>query len=318
MSRPAMVSRRSCLLAGALSSPILAAYAQAERRHRVLTALPAIHALTVALCTGTAIDVVRLPSEEAIPMEGQANALSRLGAQAFGDAEAVVALSRLWRADPLFPTARRHNLRIIDIDASYSWNAGKPGLAVMRVPQNSGFGLDPGDTELGLSPYAWLSPINAMRMAAIVSDDLARLSPSDTGRIKRNLAALEARIRRLKADYGARVAKLPDPRLVSLAGEFVYLFEDFGIFVDGWFVKQDIDWSDADCTAFTTYLRERGVRVVAHKWMPNDSILSAAKDGGARLLVLDAGNPGLLADEHHEYVDLVRFNLDALLSAFEK
>ena len=285
-------------------------------RQQVLVALPAVYVLTSALSDGTALEVVRLPAEAAVPMESQANALSRLDAKVFQQAEAVVTLSSLWRADPLYAAARHHNLRIIEIDASHSWDTVKPSVAVTRVPSSDVPWAAASDVDEGPSPYVWLSPVNAMRMSALIAADLERLAPADAPRIKRNLAALEDRLRRLKANYGARLTAVPDLRVLSLANEFTYLFGEFGVFVDGWFVRQDIDWSDADYAALTHYLRERDIRVVVHKWAPDAKIVKAIEDGGARLLVLDTGNPGILADTANGYEALLGSNLEALLAAF--
>jgi len=284
--------------------------------HPVLTAVPAVHALSSALSEGTAIRVARLPAGAAAPMEGQANVLSRVEAEVFQQAEAVVTLGSLWRADALYATARRHNLRIVEIDASRSWDVAKLGVAVMRAPSNDVPWADARGEDAGLSPYAWLGPVNAMRMAALIAVDLARLSPTDAPRIEQNLAALEGRLRRLKAQYGARLVDVPDPRVLSLASEFVYLFAEFGIFVDGWFVRQDIDWSDSDRAALTRHLREQGIRVVVHKWKPDEKIAKAIEQGGARLVILDAGDPGALADAAQGYESLLTSNMDALLAAF--
>lgn len=285
-------------------------------RPRVLVALPAVYALTSALSEGTHIEAIRLSPEAPVPMESLANALSRLDPSVFQQADAVVTLGNLWHEDPLYATARRHNLRIVEIDASRSWEAIKSAVAVVRVPPNDVPWAMADNVNGSLSPYAWLSPINGMRMSALIATDLARLSPADAPRIAINLAALESRLRRLKADYGARMVALPDMRVLSLANEFIYLFGEFGIFVDGWFVRQDIDWSDADRTALTQYLRERDIRVVVHKWAPDEKIVKAIQDGGARLLILDSGNPGILADAATSYDALLRSNLDALLTAF--
>jgi ABC-type Zn uptake system ZnuABC Zn-binding protein ZnuA len=285
-------------------------------RQQVLVALPAVYALTSALSDGTTLEVVRVPTDAAVPMESQANALSRLDAAVFQQAEAVVTLSSLWRADPLYATARRHNLRIVEIDASRSWDTIKPGVAATRAPSNDVPWAAASDVDEGQSPYAWLGPVNAMRMSALIAADLARLAPTDAPRIERNLAALEGRLRRLKADYGARLTAVPDLRVLSLANEFIYLFGEFGVFVDGWFVQQDIDWSDADRAALTRYLRERDIRVVVHKWAPDAKIAKAIEDGGARLLILDTGNPGMLADKANGYEALLGSNLEALLTAF--
>lgn len=285
-------------------------------RQQVLVALPAVYALTSALSAGTTLEVVRVPVDVAVPMESQANALSRLDAAVFQQAEAVVTLSSLWRADPLYATARRHNLRIVEIDASRSWDSIKPGVAATRAPANDVPWAAASDVDQGPSPYAWLGPVNAMRMSALIAADLARLAPADAPRIEHNLAALESRLRRLKAAYGARLTMVPDLRVLSLANEFIYLFGEFGVFVDGWFVRQDIDWSDADRAALTQYLRERDIHVVVHKWAPEARIAKAIEDGGARLLILDTGNPGMLADTANGYEALLGSNLEALLAAF--
>ncbi|WP_231987677.1 metal ABC transporter substrate-binding protein [Pseudomonas thivervalensis] len=285
-------------------------------KQQVLVALPAVYALTSALSAGTALEIVRVPTDAAVPMESQANALSHLDAAVFQQAEAVVTLSNLWRADPLYATARRHNLRIVEIDASRSWDAVKPGVAATRAPANDVPWAAASDVDEGPSPYAWLGPVNAMRMSALIATDLARLSPADTPRIEHNLAALESRLRRLKADYGARLTAVPDLRVLSLANEFIYLFGEFGVFVDGWFIRQDLDWSDADRAALTRYLRERDIRVVVHKWAPDARIAQAIEDGGARLLILDTGNPGRLADTASGYEALLGSNLEDLLAAF--
>lgn len=285
-------------------------------QQQVLVALPAVYALTSVLAEGTRIEVVRVPTDTAVPMESQANALSRLDPAVFQKAVAVVTLSSLWRADPLYATARRHNLRIVEIDASHSWDSLKPGIAVTRVPASDVPWTDTRNGEGALSPYAWLGPINAMRMSALIAADLARLSPTDALRITRNLAAFDGRIRQLKANYGDRLLKLPDLRALSLSSEPVYLLGEFGVYVDGWFVRQDIDWTDADLAALTRYLREREIRVVVHKWAPEARIAQAIEDGGARLLILDIGNPGLLANKANSYEALLSSNLDALLAAF--
>ena len=305
---------KAAVLAALLGSPLWACADAA--RQQVLVALPALAALTSALSEGTTLDVVRVPADAPVPMESQANALSRLAPAVYQHAAAVVTLSSLWRGDPLYAAARRSNLRIVEIDASRSWDPIKPGVAVTRVPANDVPWAPPREGQSGLSPYAWLGPVNAMRMSSIIAVDLARLSPADAPRIEQNLRALEGRLRQLKAEYGARLTAVPDLRVLSLADEFIYLFGEFGVFVDGWFVRQDIDWTDADRAALTQYLRERDIHVVVHKWAPDARIVKAIEDGGAHLLILDAGNPGTLATAASGYEALISADLDALLAAF--
>lgn len=310
-------SFRSWLAIFALLWSSLAAAAPGNGGWRVLTAIPALHSLTSTLCEGTRIAVSRLPAGKAVPMAAQSNALTHHQGELFRKADAVVTLRALWRADPLYPVARRHNLRIVEIDASRSWDPTKPGLAMVQTPGNDVPWGDPSGQEAGLSPYAWLSTDNGLRMAALIAADLMRLSPDDANRIAHNLAALEDRLRRLKAGYGVRMAAMQDPRVLSLANEFAYLLGEFGVFVEGWDARQDADWSDNDRSALTGYLRERDIRLVVHKWRPDERIVQAIEHGGAQLLILDPGNPGLPGDEDGEYEALLRWNSDTLLKALE-
>lgn len=285
-------------------------------RQRVLVALPALYALTTQLCEGTQLDVQRLPPDRPVPLQSLASALNRLGGQPYEQAAAVVTLSSLWPADPLYPSARRHNLRIVDIDASRAWDPHQPALAVLRVPANDVPWARSTSTEPGPSPFVWLGPVNGLRLATLIATDLARLSPDDAPRITTNLRQLEAGVRALKAEYGTRTVALNDARVLSLASEFAYLFDDFGLYVEGWFVRQDLDWSEADRSALTQYLRERDIPVVVHKWAPSAPIAEAIRAAGARLVVLDVGNPGLFVDPTVRYETFLRSNLDRLLAAF--
>lgn len=291
---------------------------QAANEHpRVLVALPALQALTAQLCADTQIEVQRLPPDRAVPMQSLGSALNRLGGKPFEQADAVVTLSSLWPADPLYASARRQNLRIVEVDASRAWAPTAPALAVLRVPANNVPWARSITSEPSHSPFVWLGPVNGLRLAGLIAADLARLSPEDAPRITANLRQLEAEVRNLKAEYGARTVSLNDGRVMSLASEFTYLFDDFGLYVEGWFVRQDIDWSDADRSGLTQYLRERDIHVVVHKWTPSAPIVEAIRAAGARLVVLDVGNPGLFADPTVRYETFLRNNLDRLLAAFD-
>ena len=116
-----------------------------------------------------------------------------------------------------------------------------------------------------------------------------RMSPADRQTIEANLTALRQELLDLKLEYELALAELPDVTLFALAPEFVYLTTDMGLYVDGYFLKQDIDWTDADLEGLTAYLQENAIRVVVHKWEPDDrrvrhrkaSGMTASNDSGA-------------------------------------
>ena len=295
------------------------AKAQVPTEHLVLTSLQATYSITTALARGTQVRVMNIPSQGAV-MDSQAFALTRVDDAIFKQAEAVVTINKLWREDPLYPVARARNIQVINIDASFPWGATESGVSVMRKPINNvPWEVQQDNDAVGLSRYMWLSSANAIRMAELVAADLVRLSPKDAQQIQTNLAAFTVSTRQFTAEYGARFALLPDPRVFSLADEFVYLLSDLGIYVDGWFIKQDVNWSEADLAALTKYLQSHDIRVVVHKWMPDDKIKAAITKANAALVVLDAGDPGRVINSAIDpagYEVLMRENMEGLLRAF--
>ena len=147
---------------------------------------------------------------------------------------------------------------------------------------------------------------------------MERLAPDDAATIQTNLASLVSELRALKSEYDIRFALLPDARVFSLAGEFEYLFGEMGIFVDGYFTKEDVRWTESDLEGFENYLEQNGGGVVVHKWEPAQPILDAIDRAGAKLVILDPADPGLQTGDRLDkdgYLSILRSDLDALLGA---
>ena len=88
------------------------------------------------------------------------------------DADAVIGLRSLWPDDPLYPLARRSNIRIVEVDAARPVDGSLPGIAVQ-----------PGSLKDGLNSQPWLSSNNLGRMAdvlAAVAAAEARLTEAET------------------------------------------------------------------------------------------------------------------------------------------
>jgi ABC-type Zn uptake system ZnuABC Zn-binding protein ZnuA len=104
----------------------------------------------------------------------------------------------------------------------------------------------------------------------------------------------------------------------ALTGDFVYLTNDMGLFVDGYFIKQDVRWTDADLAALTKHLREHDIKIVLHEWEPSEAIQNAVRAAGAKLVVLDGGDPGVVVDRalvKDGLQQILRKNLDAIVAA---
>jgi ABC-type Zn uptake system ZnuABC Zn-binding protein ZnuA len=287
----------------------------------VLTELPPMYSVTATLARETRIAVKNVP-----PEGRRMNALARMlekpnnvTLQTFQEADAVVTMGKLWRAAPLYSAVRAENIRVVNIDATEPYSATLPGVALAREPAPTAPWISSRGAAMSDAPslHFWLSPSNGVRMAEIIAHDLRRLSPKDAPQVDRNLQALRRRLLDLKTEYEARFAAL-DLTVFSLAGEFTYLVADMGLFVDGYYVKQDIEWTEQDLRSLREYLRERRIGVVIHKWEPSAPIQDAIRAAGATLAVLRTGEDGAVRDGAltlDGYIEDLRYDLERIYEA---
>jgi ABC-type Zn uptake system ZnuABC Zn-binding protein ZnuA len=287
-----------------------------EKGVLVLTALPATYGITSAIAEGTSIRVENVP-RDGRPMGALGRYFEKPGEDVLAlmrSADAVVTIGKLWHEDPLFAAVRAQNIRVVNIDATEPFSRTLPGVALIREPDGAapwGAGRVPEVSEAAPSIYFWLSPSNGARVAEIVAHDLALLSPKDADRVTQNLAAYRRKLFALKRTYEDKLAGLENVTVFALTTDFAYLTADVGLFVDGYFVKQDIDWTPEDLAALSKYLRERKLRVVLHKWEPSEPIRQAVQEAGAQLVVLRTAETG-------NYEAQLESDLSALFTALSK
>lgn len=271
---------RPCQLAGLLLALLwsLCASAQPAAEPLVLTALAPLHGLAQPLLANTPIELRQVP-EQARPMQAQPTLFTRQAerfAEDFTQADAVIGISQVWRSDPFYITARSFNIRVVHIDAAIPWSHERGGIPVANAPASG-----------GVSPYLWLGLSNVLRLLDNIAWDLQQLYPEYAATIRANLNTQKAEWLQLKADYEQALLAIDDPAVYALAEEFVYLTRDLGLFVGGYFIKQDIDWTEQDLMRLSDTLRNNGIRVVLHKWEPSEAIQAAIRDTGAELVILD-------------------------------
>lgn len=244
----------------------------------VLTSVGPIHSMTSALLEHTGIEVMNAP-ERARSLGSQPTWFRTQGDtfhEQFKRADAVVTMENLWHEDPLYVAAREQNIRVVEIDATLPFSSQATGISVVNSAAD-GFAL----------PFFWLSPANVIRSLKIISMDLQRLYPAQAEQIRSNEQAINAALLQAKTLAESQLLQVADPFVYALADEFDYLTNEFGIFVDGYFIKQDLDWTEKDLAALTQHLQNWDIPVVIHKWEPSDAIQKAIADGGAQLVVLD-------------------------------
>lgn len=265
----------------------------------VLTGIQATYSIATALTQGTPIQVRNIPTdgrELALQKDYIERRLATL-APVFAAATAVITTTNAWPEDPLYRFAREANIRIVNIDAAVPWSTSIPGVALADQPvTNAGWAKGGASVATGTAPYFWLGISNSIRMADIVAHDLAALFPESATAIARNLDQFKRSLLALRAEYQGRLIESGADVVFALTGDFVYLTNDMGLLVDGYLIRQDAQWTAEELAGLTRHLRENGIRLVLHRWTPTQAIQDAIRAGGARLAVLDAGDPGIAVD----------------------
>jgi len=307
------------LAAGLAAMATLVSPVHADDAPLVLTGTQATYSLATALTAGTPIQVQNVPADgrqlallkDYIERRGEALAPT------FASATAVVSLTNALPGDPLYRFAREANIRIVDIEAAAPWSFDAPGVALADAPSsNVEWGGD--DAETAVAPYFWLSVSNAIRMGDIIARDLVALFPDSADTIGANLENLKRSLLALRAEYQDRLVESGADVVFALTGDFVYLTNDMGLYVDGYFIKQDVRWTETDLAMLSQYLRDRDIKIVLHEWEPSEAIQSAVRAGGAKLVVLDAGDPGVVVDgalAPDGLQQILRKNFDAIAGA---
>ncbi|SNY26304.1 ABC-type Zn uptake system ZnuABC, Zn-binding component ZnuA [Pseudomonas sp. LAMO17WK12:I6] len=270
-------------LCGVVGSPLLAA--ENPQPLRVLASLPITYGLGEVLLKGTDVSLERAAPAN-LPGSRQTAYFTGRGAPALGklasNADAVIGVRSLWADDPLYPIARRSNIRIVEVDAARPVDGALPGIAVQ-----------PGLKVDGLNSQPWLASNNMGRMADVIAADLVRLAPSAKPKIEANLAALKQRLLKLSADSEARLAEADNLSVLSLSDHFGYLIGSLNLELIGQDARADAEWTAEDLKKLTATLKDNDVALVLHHRQPSEAVKAAIAESGSHLLVLstDAADP---------------------------
>jgi ABC-type Zn uptake system ZnuABC Zn-binding protein ZnuA len=292
---------------------------------KVITGTQATYSITRAILDDTSIETINVP-EDGRRFNSLKDYIERRAARfepLFKSADAVVAVTNALPADPLYRFAREANINLVYIDAAQPWSLSSPGVALIEQPAtNIDWATDETDhVTVSDAPYFWLSLTNAVRMSDIVGGDLARTFPEFSELILANRDALKIELLALYREFQNQLLEVADISVFALANEFVYLTNDMGLYVDGYFLKQDIDWTKQDLDNLTAHLKSREIKVVLHKWGPSDAIQNAVAAADASIVVLDTADPGMTADRQlvpTGYQQILRSNLEKLLQALSR
>lgn len=283
-------------ITGLLSTPLQAADTGGGPV-RILASLPITYGLGQLLVKDSNITLERAAAAN-LPGSRQSAYFSGRGASALHqlalNADAVIGLRSVWRDDPLYPMARRSNIRIVEVDAARPVDGSLPGIA-----------LQPGNHLDGLNSQPWLASNNMGRMADVIAADLVRLAPSAKTQIEANLASLKQRLLKLSADSEARLAGADNLTVVSLSDRLDYLTGGLNLERVEVQHKGDEPWTPQALKALSQTLKDNDVALVLDHRPPCAALQAAVTEGGSELVVVSADGADPVAE--------LQGNIDAIV-----
>jgi hypothetical protein len=245
---------------------------------RVLASLPITYGLGQILLKDSGVLLERAAAAN-LPGSRQTAYFTGRGADALRklavEADGVIGLRSIWPDDPLYPNARRSNIRIVEIDAARPVDGSLPGIAVQP-----GQGID------GLNSQPWLSSNNMGRMADVMAADLVRLAPAAKPRIESNLASLKQQLLKLTADSEASLASADNLSVVSLSDRLSYLIGGLNLELIDTQLLTDEQWTPEAIQKLTQTLKDNDVALVLDHRQPPEPVKAAITAAGSKLLVV--------------------------------
>ena len=277
-------------MTGLLCNAVSAADATAQSAQpvRVLASLPITYGLGQILLKDSDVVLERAAAAN-LPGSRQTAYFTGRGAEALRGlavkADAVIGLRSIWADDPLYPNARRSNIRIVEIDAARPVDGSLPGIAVQP-----GQGVD------GLNSQPWLASNNMGRMADVMAADLVRLAPSAKPKIEGNLAALKQQLLKLSASSEASLASADNLSVVSLSDRFGYLVSGLNLELIDSQALTDEQWTPEAVQKLAKTLKDNDVALVLDHRQPPEPVKAAIDEAGSKLLVLGIDGADPLAE----------------------
>lgn len=268
--------------------------AQNEQKHSakpisVVASHPLVYGLLSLLAKDTLI-VPTLATPDGLPVGRHSSYLSGRGAKSLerlaNKAEAVVTIRSIWPEDPLYPLIRRHNIRVIEIDAANPVDRQLPGIALSSNAHNE-------------TDYPWLNPINMGRMADIIGAELKRLAPEARVQIEHNRAHIKQALLQLTAQTEAALVGMPDVSIISLSPRLTTWAEAFNLEFEV-FVPGSRGWSEGSIAELISVIKAKHepVLLLTQATLPPE-LTEALQSTSAKVLPIqtEGGNPIVLLQQ---------------------
>ncbi|MEF2232128.1 MAG: zinc ABC transporter substrate-binding protein [Pseudodesulfovibrio sp.] len=170
-----------------------------------------------------------------------------------------------------------------------------------------------------VNPHTFVSITASIRQVYTIAEGLGVLYPENADLYRANARVYAGRLRRMKAEYMARIARLPslDFRCATIHGGYDYLFQDFGLQVTAVIEPgHGLKPTASQLARTIDEIRRLGVDVIFTEMaFPDNYVETIRRETGIRIRHLSHLTGGSYTDEGFEQG--LRGNLDALAAALE-
>jgi len=245
-----------------------------KKNKKVLTSIQSVYSIVKNITKDSDIEVYSIfDSDVSMDYGKSAFDNSDLDLSSAKEAVAVVDVAKVWNNDYLYEYARRKNIRIVEIDASYSFS-GNDYLSLSLLNYKNG----------DRNPYVWMSFQNVIKMANIAADDLSELFPENSKTIEKNLTKFSQEIKEIENGYLEKTLTLNSLSVITLTENLDYLFNDLNIFFNY------TDTNEVTVKNVAEIMKRNNSKIfISDRWIKKEIINEIEKKGG-KFLVLDTFN----------------------------
>mgnify|MGYP000888120068 FL=1 len=275
-----------------------------KKNKKVLTSIQSVYSIVKNITKDSDIEVYSIfDSDVSMDYGKSAFDNSELDLSSAKEAVAVVDVAKVWNNDYLYEYARRKNIRIIEIDASYSFS-GNDYLSLSLLNYKNG----------DRNPYVWMSFQNVIKMANIVADDLSELFPENSKIIEKNLTKFSQEIKEIENGYLEKTLTLSSLSVITLTENLDYLFNDLNIFFNY------TDSNEMTVKNVSEIMKRNNSKIfISDRWIKKEIINEIEKKGG-KFLVLDTFNIPREVDGKMDpdgYIKGMKENMEKLVEAMQ-
>ena len=275
-----------------------------KKNKKVLTSIQSVYSIVKNITKDSDIEVYSIfDSDVSMDYGKSAFDNSDLDLSSAKEAVAVIDVAKVWNNDYLYEYARRKNIRIVEIDASYSFS-GNDYLSLSLLNYKNG----------DRNPYVWMSFQNVIKMANIAADDLSELFPENSKIIEKNLTKFSQEIKEIENEYLEKTLTLSSLSVITLTENLDYLFNDLNIFFNY------TDSNEVTVKNVSEIMKRNNSKIfISDRWIKKEIINEIEKKGG-KFLVLDTFNIPREVDGKMDpdgYIKGMKENMEKLVEAMQ-